>query len=77
MPLQVSPLSTMDTIHSLYILKAGGEISTPNYPSAYPANTNCTWSLISPELDGHVTVTFTHMDFYWDPYSDGACGRYL
>ncbi|CAK8682879.1 unnamed protein product [Clavelina lepadiformis] len=53
-----------------------GEVSSPNYPAAYPADTNCTWTISAPEPNGHISLIFTHMDFYFDPYSDGVCGTY-
>ncbi len=39
---------------------AGGTIASPGYPDGYPADSDCSWSIVAGS--GSVTITFTDMD---------------
>ncbi|XP_030624670.1 LOW QUALITY PROTEIN: cubilin [Chanos chanos] len=40
----------------------GGAIASPNYPSQYPSNLNCSWIITAQEPFNHVTLSFTDLD---------------
>ncbi|XP_078582053.1 cubilin-like isoform X2 [Branchiostoma floridae x Branchiostoma japonicum] len=48
-----------------------GQLTSPNYPSNYERNTNCSWIIYASGLTEHVTLTFTHMD---TEDNNGDCG---
>ena len=37
---------------------ANGSFQTPNWPQTYPANVNCTWTIILPDSSQRVELTF-------------------
>ncbi|KAK2147338.1 hypothetical protein LSH36_558g01028 [Paralvinella palmiformis] len=39
-----------------------GQIVSPGWPGIYDRHTNCSWHLISPNTEDHVSLTFTHLD---------------
>ncbi|KAG7527098.1 cubilin [Solea senegalensis] len=40
----------------------GGAIASPQYPSPYPANQNCSWIIKAQEPFNHVTLSFTDFE---------------
>lgn len=54
------------------LTSAGWQITSPNYPEAYPHNANCSWVINAPEGD-FVRLTFEDLDIldpFWDCKDD-------
>lgn len=49
-----------------------GVIESPNFPHAYPHNSNCTWTIVAP-LGNRINLTFSHFSIESEGSENISC----